>query len=381
MRKLYLLIAMVSLASLSWAQKDRSETIVTTYLQLPGYDVAQVSPGSIVTEFASGGIGFGAEKLQDVKTMCVKKGGTIKDVVEVNTYYYELPVTQPPSFLVARDADGKIVYADQFGDASPPPARFGYDECANFLVDRVKKQWAEQASSFKAQTMAQRQQQTLDQARALAQMNVFPSLIREEFELYSAKGKDHDYSDLETAFEKASSAYAAMSQRGPLGSATTELKEAVAIWEKAMEELNVDDKKSRINKQIGKGLAENLANAYNFLYEPQQSLRYGRKALEMYGNITNNRRLAWEGRMGVLETRRLAVDKNEASVSNPERLAELAAAVTGGFSLVKQVDVAYDRLAEDFNTFRATQHVETAMKQEEDFREEIEISGANPYER
>ena len=50
-----------------------------------------------------------------------------------------------------------------------------------------------------------------------------------------------------------------------------------------------NDKKSRINKSIAKGLHENCATAYMYIYDFDNAIGHGRNFLKLYGNFHTNR--------------------------------------------------------------------------------------------
>src|SRR3990172_5937367 len=110
MKNFLLLSAITFSAFAVTAQTDRSKKVDTKYLSLPGYDVSATDPSTVTIEFAMKDGVFGAEKLKEGESICKPIGGTIKDAIKVKSFYYEIPYTQPESYVMAKGADGKIVY-------------------------------------------------------------------------------------------------------------------------------------------------------------------------------------------------------------------------------------------------------------------------------
>ena len=93
----------------------------------------------------------------------------------------------------------------------------------------------------------------------------FPVKTR-RVDIYSVKSnKDHDYSDYQTAQTIMESALLMISYPDQKAQANAKLREAIAIWENALKESNITDRKARIDKTVTPATYINVAEAYLWL--------------------------------------------------------------------------------------------------------------------
>lgn len=149
MKKTLLLITILLSSISAFSQNDRSKKVETSYLSLPGYDMSLIDPSTITIEFSMKDAVFGVERLKEGESACIPKGGSIKDAVKVKAYHYEIPYTQPESYVVAKSSNGTVVHAAQTSVNNPSVVRFGWDEkmkqalCEYALSsDKLKKEYA-----------------------------------------------------------------------------------------------------------------------------------------------------------------------------------------------------------------------------------------------
>lgn len=86
------------------------------------------------------------------------------------------------------------------------------------------------------------------------------SSIKRECTLYYIKNGDSNYADLTTAFNEASSGLLLLQQDAPTG--ITKLQKACTLWNTALGESDINNKKSRINKDITLGIYFNMLESY-----------------------------------------------------------------------------------------------------------------------
>lgn len=363
------------------AQKDKSKSVSTRFLKLPAYDITEISPSAIQAEFVSGPYSFGPESLSETKTLCVPSGGKLKDAIEVTTYFYAVPVVQPASYLVARQG-GQVIYAERLGNGAPGTVQYGFDQCANWIADRLKKEWDKEKNVFLENSARSLEEEQYAYASALADQNLFLRYVADEIEVFYAKDKDYDYSELEVAFEKATAAYELIDKEGYGNNPRALLEEALLIWEKELADCDTENNKARINKQIAKGLHENAANAYLYLYRLDEALSHARKAAGLWGNFSNNRSAAWDERIGFMQAMQLAASANENILTNPEQLIALAGKADEGSVKVSHLDASsFASLENDYQKFIQSTGSKIHQEQESAYNESVASGEVNPYEK
>ena len=382
MKKLLLPIFLVAIASNGIAQKDRSKKVETKYLSLPSYDISETDPSTLIVEYAMDNGTFGAEKLKDTKATCIPKGGNLKDAIQVTTYYYELPYAQPASHLVAHSADGKLIYSTKTSEKGSSTVKFGYQKCEYWVSDKLKKDWATMANNFKSTEHKKYEDLIYTKSTEIATANLFLSYVNQEFDVYSAKGKDYDYVDLDAAFDKAMQAYQGIASNGPNSSDFALLKEAIVTWEKELGTLDVEDKKARITKDIGKGLHENCARAYMYMYDFDNARKHGGTFLKLFGNFSNNRSTAFKSLMMNMEKQKLAKEKNATIMNDIDALNKMAQASASNTVNVKRLSSAdFARLASDDASYRMEQRSEVSDARKQDEEAAIASGELNPYQK
>ena len=387
MIKTLLSISLILLTVASAAQSNKSKKVKTQYLSLPSYDVAVTSPSSIGIEFAMKDVTYGTEKLKDTKSKCVPKGGGLKDVIEVTAYHYEVPQILPESYIVAKSAEGTIVYAVKASDGSTSSVRFGYDnkmkqsKCEYWQAAGLKKDWADKGNLFKDVEAEAYKDKIYKKAYDAAVNNVSLNYVAQEFEVFSAKGKAFDYADLETAFEQALKAYESIAKNGYNEKDFGVLKEAIAVWEKELATVDLENKKARINKKIAKGLEENCARAYFHIMDYDNAKKHATAFIKLFGNMSTTRSQEFELVSQRIRLQSSAASKNQASISDVAGLHTKATAAKGGLAGSKLTSINFDRLKADYSTFQSTQSM--AINEENKKEEEVAIASGelNPYQK
>ncbi len=91
------------------------------------------------------------------------------------------------------------------------------------------------------------------------------SWIKKRSKIYSAKGKKYFYDDLDKAVVSFQNGLKDLKVNQDV--AAGKLNSAIVVWNKALEELDLADKKARINNKIGAALYINLGLAYTLINE------------------------------------------------------------------------------------------------------------------
>ena len=387
MKKSILTTTLLLSAFCALSQNDRSKKVDTKFLSLPAYDVSVVDPSTVSIEFAMKAPVFGTERLKEGESTCKPAGGSIKDAVKVKSYYMEIPYTTPESFVVAKSTDGQVVYANKTSESGQSSVKFGWDEkmkqalCEYALVsDKVKKDYAQQGEAFKTKEHKNYESGIFKKATEETVANVSLSYMPETFEVFSAKGKSYDYTALDAAHEKAMAAYESIGKNGFNTADLDALKEAIIVWEKELGALDLEDNKARITKDIGKGLYENLAHAYFYVYDFDNAKKNADAFKDLFGNFSNNRTMDMDQLILRMHLQKIAAEKNASITGDVAALHKLASA--GANPQAKMLSSGdAERLQSEFYAFKGGQAM-GLMEEKKKEEEALIASGElNPYQK
>jgi hypothetical protein len=99
------------------------------------------------------------------------------------------------------------------------------------------------------------------------------SFLKKSYNVRIGCGKDRklDYTEQENAKNYATRAYKLLDQgKDPL----SDFQKAIAIWEEELKELNLNDKKARINRKVGRWLHYNLVMAHIWMDDYESAEKY-----------------------------------------------------------------------------------------------------------
>lgn len=387
MTKLLLTTSAMIIAVSAMAQKDYSKKVESKYISLPSYNISEVDPATVAIEFAMKNGVFGTEKLKDSESVCKPVGGTIKDAIKVTSYYYEIPYTKQESYTVAKSTDGTVVYADKSSNTESSIYKYGWDEkmkqplCENWRSETLKKSYASDGESSKAKRHSNYQKFIYEKALEVAKANVYLSYFEEEFKVYSAKGKLYEYADLDGAYEKAMTAYKSIKKNGLSANDIAQLKEAIAVWEKELEMLDLEDNKARITKSIGKGLHENCIKASMYIFDFENAKSHAKSFLKIYGNFNDNRSTAVKGLLKRIQLQSMAAETNAAIINDIPKLHTMASAASKKVNARMLSTSEFERLSTEFSGHNMNVAIEVNEQHKEDEAEAIASGELNPYQK
>jgi Leucine-rich repeat (LRR) protein len=387
MKKLILTTSVMFIAVSVMAQKDYAKKVKSNYISLPAYNVSEVDHATVSIEFAMKDGEFGTEKLKDAQSTCVPSGGTIKDAIKVTSYYFEIPYTKPESYIIAKSTDGTMVYANKASNTESDNLKFGWDPkmkqplCEYYKSDKLKKDYKSKGADFKTKSHSNYQKFIYEKALQEAKENVYLSYFTEEFKVYSGKGKAYDYVDLDAAFDKAIIAYKSISKNGLNSKDLAKLKETITVWEKELETLDIEDKKARISKSIGKGLHENCVKAYVYMLDFENAKSHAKSFLKLYGNYSDNRSTAMKGLLVKIQLQAMAAESNTAILSDIEKLHTMASAASKKVNSKILASSEFDRLATEYSVHNMNVAIEVNEQHKEDEAAAIASGELNPYQK
>lgn len=387
MTKLLLTTSAMIIVVSAMAQKDYSKKVESKYISLPSYNVSEVDPATVAIEFSMNDGVFGTEKLKDAESTCVPSGGSVKDAIKVTSYYFEIPYTQPGSYIVAKSTDGTVVYAEEASISQESDLKFGWDDkmnqplCEYFRSEKLKKDFKSKGESFKTKSQSNYQERIYKKALEEAKENVYLSYFTEDFKVYSAKGKIYDYADLDGAYDKAISAYKSINKDGLNSNDIAQLKEAVAVWEKELESLDVEDKKARISKSIGKGLHENCIKASLYIFDFENAKSHAKSFLKIYGSYSDNRSTAVKGLLMRIQLQSMAAEMNADIISDIQELHTMASAASKKVNAKILSSAEFERLSSEYLDHNMNVAIEVNEQHKEDKAEAIASGELNPYQQ
>jgi photosystem II stability/assembly factor-like uncharacterized protein len=208
-----------------------------------------------------------------------KKISTVVDgaKVKVNAFYYSIEHHVPLSLEVI--LGDKTLYSQQLG-LNSLENKIGYDENLMKQADLDEFYDKNQADIEKALEITGTII-SIHAARTALENNFFFVETEARDMIYSAKGKKLDYSAIENAQSEAQNGITAIDFYTK-GTKTSELLSgAISTWEAELKQLDVTDKKARINKKIGAGLNYNLARAYYYLNDFDKSISHMNETISL----------------------------------------------------------------------------------------------------
>ena len=193
-----------------------------------------------------------------------------KDDKSTFNYRYNVTYTFPAKLEVYRKNGERILDYEM--------SAMSYERKANFGKNNEFATEAELLDGFKSQKgdffhnlENQLAKEMLNQAKNELVTNFAFPQRSQKIRIGYGKGKRIDYSDLEKARDLAYRGYSLMNQ-GRDGLA--EFQEAIDIWESALTEANLSDKKARINQKIARWMHYNCAMAYAMLDDYENSMKH-----------------------------------------------------------------------------------------------------------
>ena len=166
--------------------------------------------------------------------------------------------------------------------------RFGHGSCSYVILadadiwrEAAKKNLDKNFNAQQASFSKGIQEDITTMAKEAVAGGIFLQPVRMEFELARAEDKKQDYSDLQQAYDTAYEAYAIYKAQGYNNETIESLQRAIPVWEKALQEADLKNKKARINKKIAKALHWNIAWAAMFSNDYDKSLKHLRTHLSL----------------------------------------------------------------------------------------------------
>ncbi|TLX71061.1 leucine-rich repeat domain-containing protein [Labilibacter sediminis] len=294
MKKLYFLSLMLLTGACLNAQNIKELDVKTSYLEYPKIPVENIDFDNLVVEFAHSEVKMGAKSVAKSANLCKAKGASIKDAKALETFYYRIKYTSPEGVIKISNANGDMIYAKISETKGEGVDEFGKNECyfmEAILESAYKKMHAKNDSILKNEVY----DAMYNRAQDFVNKSISFYYKPEEIEVHYVKtNKEFDYSELQMAANTAVEGYQLLNNNYNNQQGKDKLKEAIAVWEKTLAELDANNRKAKINKRVGGRLYKNIALAYAYLLDYDAAMDNIQSALKLYPSTSNNSTVIWE---------------------------------------------------------------------------------------
>ncbi len=252
------------------------------WVEYPEASIVDLDFGALRAEAAPGGVSIRDPILRTTSTVCVPEGSdnVLRDAVEVETFYYEIPYEAGAGVLVVRDADDQPVFTSWI-DALGASERYGHGDCRFWRESALVESFAgaDLRDAIEAQVRLYTKRvglERIDQA-------FFFQVDEARIPIYDVTDRKRDYSDLHLAASRAEAGYRALNRAGITAedAGRTDLERAAETWADALKEADLANKNARINRRVAARLHENLGVARMTLGEPEAAVIHLEKALQL----------------------------------------------------------------------------------------------------
>ena len=216
----------------------------------------------------------------------MKQTGTAPNI----KYYYEVSYRHPVTLKIDVPSRGQLVNervpgCEGFRSARTPDYKTKA-EVEIYWLENQKVFWDERQAKAPTETIAEIN-------NYLTEKVGYPSKSRAA-EIRTVKSKEHDYTDLLTAYTSFQDGVLLLQYKDKKNQAYDKLEAATTVWEKALTESNLNDKNARVDKNVTSALYVNLMEAYMWLDDYSNAEINGNKAINMsnkYGRDAEGRML------------------------------------------------------------------------------------------
>ncbi len=255
---LFLSIALILPSGFADAAKIVSAKVKTKYLllsdiSLDGLDVFQLEAQFVIKDM---------KLLKKELTTTTSDSGCnainkkIGKKEAYKNHYYKMSFSDPAPLMIVKTAGGKVIYAQEIFPGISPEDRFGTG-CMSSQVS-LDKALKENNRTYKPEIFINKMKKETGKRLKKDLKTMFvPEYRKTKFKLFSAKGSQ--YQDLDTALQSSRAAYGSILKTPLTANDKAALEKAIGLWEKALEEKDLNNKEARINKKLAIRLHHNVA--------------------------------------------------------------------------------------------------------------------------
>ncbi|MFC5269559.1 hypothetical protein [Adhaeribacter terreus] len=239
--------------------------LANSYIQIPGFTKqdanADIQASVLLNGFAM------SDMSEKTKQSSVKING-----VETSStkYFYEVSYKHPITLRV-QDKTGRILHESPIESLNETiTANTGEFKSKEAL----EKYWSENQNTFL---------RGLDESLITRNMNIVKDELASRYgfakmpratSVINIKDKKVSYDDFNQAFEKATTAYSKLALLDKQAEAATELEKAVELWNNALKESDLKNKKARVDAKVTAATHLNCAEAYMWLNNYEEAEKH-----------------------------------------------------------------------------------------------------------
>jgi hypothetical protein len=262
------IVALVMFAGFSSGANIKTTTIETKILELPKVSLQTISYAGLSVGYALSDITVASTAKQSEEFICQNRA--TNKIVKTPGEYYNVTYTVPAVIIVAKDLSGKVVYAEKIGnqkfnnEPQTERADYGKNDCRFAIPGVLEQTFEKEKGDFLNKIKADAVKDSYKNATELVHKSLFAKYADEKFRISYVEDKSGACKDLSDAYDIAVAVFKDYKAKGYAPEVVEPLKKSIALWEKALAESNLSDKKARINYDVTLKLHENLAVAYMY---------------------------------------------------------------------------------------------------------------------
>lgn len=242
-----------------WYPKVHNTGVLASkYIKLDGYEKGETNPVTINMRLS--GTELGTEVIKEEKKKQKQKDGSY---VEVFEYYYQVQMKHPMGMTVT-EPTGSVVY-DEFLPATNNYVT--YNSVKKTSRTELVNYWATAKYDQYDRWDQQLTENNLALLKAKLNSKFGYSEIKRSAVIYVGKGKKHGYNDYERAYTNMMTSLPKLNDDNGKEQAMEGIRSAVNEWETALQQINLNSRKARVNDKVASATYINLCEAYIWLNE------------------------------------------------------------------------------------------------------------------
>ncbi len=374
MKKTILTISFFGLTLFAFGQGIKELKTESSYLVYPKIPIEKIDIEKAKIEFAHGPVVVSDNKSVHKETnLCKAKGAKLKDAQAIDNYYYKIEYTSPDAFVRIKNEADEVVYMEKTSNKVSDYDYFGKNECY-FLEAILESAYKKMKDSNDSMIVANEESAMYKKAQDFVKESLSFYYQDENIEVYYIKdSKEYQYPELEKAANTAVEGYTSLKNNYSAQEGKDKLLSAVQVWEKTVEEKDLNDKKARINRRIAGRLYHNIAIAYAYCQDFEKALVSINAGLAMYPGTSNNFTVLCESLRSRLYDQKKYFDMNkdaEVKISNGSE----------SIQVVNLGNNAFDDFKNDYSAFNRNE-MSDKIAEAKKIQEEAVASGqVNKYQ-